>query len=912
MLFAEDITVGYRCDVEDDAAPGFHSLYDRQVRGAYGFPRDKTLKVAPPPDEGWGSIAISTDGAEDHRPASTNVTYQQEGEPAVKKVEERDVTAWRIDDHVVTWGGWSLATPRVGNSTTGAGDVKAREVNAPATGSPTQLVVDYAHVNGTLPKLRYGRTYTLRARCVDLAGNGPALGETPPVDGESPPTRFGRLAPLVPPLPLRRASRPDPGVGDLPDVLVIRSEVDQADGDTPPTDRLLFPPRVSQSRLERHDLPAGGNDPASYALIAARDARSLTDQTVVDPETGELVAGGAVVDGQVSAGPTRPPVGYLVDPVAANAALIGLPGGDPAVPVLMSYGTWPDAEAVQLELRAGSGAPAVAPAQRRVTVRLPKGTVATAELSSAPDAAFLQHMALGQGLDADATRTARRGLNHALSPRRPVTLVHAVPQPVDAPLFGPMSGTRTAVGQTDVVIDGTLGVHRSSTEHVVLRSRWLDPVDDPAADEPIDQVTKRVVSDVVIATESDDGPAEDLVATSLELGDTKRRVVELVAEGFSRFSRYFTERIDFATGAPGATLPLHEGGVVPSSVVLSRRDGSERFTRGVHFAVDRDGELSILDTAAIPRGTLCRVEFVPRPVSRLSLEADTGRTVSLDVPSSSAPGLPAVAGVVPAFSRQVSETATSITVDHDGRVLRLHLDRPWFSSGIGELLGVAVDSPGAPEPVLTRWGRDPLTAGPGATVDPTTADFPAATEVGTGVDGRFDVAGHEVTFDADRRLWTADVPIDATFGYRPFVRLAVCRFQPHALDGQHASGTVGLDPLRLGAHRRVEVTQASGNQADVRLTGPDDVNVVSVVLQEADPAIADADLKWHDVSTTVLSRSGTTAAAVHEGLVGIPQTGNERRLVVEDAEPVTVEDGGALVDGTVVAYREVIPVPAPW
>ena len=615
---------------------------------------------------------------------------------------------------------------------------------------------------------------------------------------------------------------------------------------------------------------------------------------MVDPETGELVAGGAVVDGQVTDGPTTPPVGYLVDPVAADAALIGLPGGDPAVPVLVSYGTWPDVEAVQLELRAGSGAPVVAAARRRVTVRLPKGTVATAELSSAPDAAFLPHMALGQGLDADATRTARRGLNHALSPRRPVTLVHAVPQPVDAPLFGPMTGTRTSVGQTDVVIDGTLGVHRSSTEHVVLRSRWLDPVDDPAADEPTEQVTKRVVSDVVIATESDEGPAEDLVATSLELGDTKRRVVDLVAEGFSRFSRYFTERIDFATGAPGATLPLHEGGVVPSSVVLTRRDGSERFTRGVHFAVDRDGELSILDTAAIPRGTLCRVEFIPRPVSRLSLEADTGRTVSLDVPSSSAPDLPAVAAVVPAFSRQVTETATSITVDHDGRVLRLHLDRPWFSSGVGELLGVAVDSPGAPEPVLTRWGRDPLTAGPGATVDPTTADFPGATEVGAGIDGRFDIAGHEVTFDADRRLWTADVPVDATFGYRPFVRLSVCRFQPHALDGQHASGTVALDPLRLGAPRRVEVTQATGNQADVRLTGPDDVNVVSVVLQEADPAIADPDLQWHDVSTTVLSRSGTTAAAVHEGLVDIPQTGNDRRLVVEDAEPVTVEADGAL------------------
>ncbi len=74
-------------------------------------------------------------------------------------------------------------------------------------------------------------------------------------------------------------------------------------------------------------------------------------------------------------------------------------------------------------------------------------------------------------------------------------------------------------------------------------------------------------------------------------------------------------------------------------------------------------------------------------MSRLSLEATSGQDfVARRCPSSSAPDLPVVAGLVPAFSRQVTETDTSITVDHDGRVLRLHLDRPWFSSGAGELL----------------------------------------------------------------------------------------------------------------------------------------------------------------------------------------------------------------------------------
>ncbi len=351
---------------------------------------------------------------------------------------------------------------------------------------------------------------------------------------------------------------------------------------------------------------------------------------------------------------------------------------------------------------------------------------------------------------------------------------------------------------------------------------------------------------------------------------------------------------------------------MPASVTLARQDGSERFTRGVHFDVNRDGELTILDDGAIPQGTVCRAEFIPRPVSRLSLEASSGQDFVADVPASTAPDLPSVTAVVPAFARQVTETDTSITVDHDGRVLRLHLARPWFSSGDGELLGVAIDPPGTPDPVFTRWGRDPLTEGAGPSLAVATAHFPAASEVAAAVDGRFDVAGHEVAYDTDRQLWTADVHVDAEIGYRPFVRLHVCRFQPLAVLDQHLSPTVDLEPLRLGAERQVEVAQVAEGQASVRLSGPDNVNVVTVVLQEADPQVADPDLRWQDVRTTVLTRGGTTAAAVHAGVVDISGTGAERRLVVEDAEPVTVEADGALTDATVVAYREVIEIPAGW
>ncbi len=47
-------------------------------------------------------------------------------------------------------------------------------------------------------------------------------------------------------------------------------------------------------------------------------------------------------------------------------------------------------------------------------------------------------------------------------------------------------------------------------------------------------------------------------------------------------------------------------------------------------------------------------------------------------------------------------------------------------------------------------------------------------------------------------------------------------------------------------------------------------------------------------------------------MVAVGGTGVQQRLVIEDAEPVTVEVDGALTDGTVVAYREVIEIPAGW
>jgi hypothetical protein len=262
--------------------------------------------------------------------------------------------------------------------------------------------------------------------------------------------------------------------------------------------------------------------------------------------------------------------------------------------------------------------------------------------------------------------------------------------------------------------------------------------------------------------------------------------------------------------------------------------------------------------------------------------------------------------MIPASTRRVTSTAALIRVVRDGRLVRIGVARPWYSSGEKEQLGVAVDTAGT----LTRWGRDPLSIGAGPTTAPTVAAFPLAKSMDTDVVG-FDVAAHDVAFDTDRRLWTSDVLVGADFGYRPWVRFSLVRYQGLAVAGTEASGTVECEPVRLGARRVITAARLTRGRVRVRLEGRDNVNQVRVVLQRRVRGITDPLLAWEDVSTTRLRRSGTRAASIHSGTVVTTAPG-ARRLVIEDYEPVSVSRGGSLRGGVLLAYREVIDLPSNW
>src|SRR5262249_1631894 len=91
-----------------------------------------------------------------------------------------------LHEAIARWAGWSLSVPRPGKHLSRY--AKAKDAipddsdpgkfaeNEPVT--PFRVVADYHIVKGSLPQLRFGVRYRLRARPVDLAGNSLRLDDT--------------------------------------------------------------------------------------------------------------------------------------------------------------------------------------------------------------------------------------------------------------------------------------------------------------------------------------------------------------------------------------------------------------------------------------------------------------------------------------------------------------------------------------------------------------------------------------------------------------------------------------------------------------------------------------------------------------------------------------------------------------
>lgn len=925
-LFAEDVFKGYRvdvADVPDETAPGrWRSLCARE--GAFTLIASGEPLELPSRDEGHVSGA-STASAE----TSPDDHY--------------------LHESLFRWTGWSLCAPRPGLTLrSGAAPGSAIQTETPqkvtdAAERGNGVRAEFHVARGSLPRLRFGHLYRMRARVVDAAGNSLALDDETlgALEQATDAVGYWRFEPVDPPALAHQARVSE---GESLERMVIRSNWDQ-DAETYLADpafaaaaalpasadfeyraqnaRHLVPPKASQQLCETHGaFDPWFSDPASirkgYA-IAAREEGSLFDAppgAVVELVTPGALAGVATTSGLPPATPTpENPVGdrlapgqyvihrepsvetpWLPDPAAAGVALRAqaghaLPGvtqetdidGSYAVRrapngelvIMVAHGeAWPYSQGFRLILaeRAADlsdppcaekfpddGAPRWDEAARTLTLFLPKGRVCRLLYSSFahPDlvrtfgAPRWAQTAAGRGF---AQEMATLGAAWQVTPHRPLTLVHATQQPVCAPELILLSASRKPGAQDADIACRVVRLHGPSTGQVEIEAEWGEWIDD---------INRR-------------GP--ERVIRKGQLGEI--RLAENHPNAFVLGDAVDAQQIDPAR--PRARGDVHALGDTRFHLIRYRARATTRFREYLPAEIHEDRE-RITRLGPVATGERLSVATETDPGAPV-LPDQNGESSHTVVPASAPPDEPRVLYVLPTFRWSESASGATRRQTRLGGGLRVWLDRPWFSSGDGELLGVVIagegrrftDIPAQMQTLVTQWGLDPVWSAALPKTRAGAADFPARVHVENARllerpnDPEVTVVGHRVRWDTERHLWFCDIELDPGATYMPFVRLALARLQPHALQGAKISKVFLAEFAQVLPRRRATLTQ-QGAVVSATLHGPAPIagptrfpidseyqdvsfipgphesglNRAELVLQTRDPEI-DSDLAWRD------------------------------------------------------------------
>jgi hypothetical protein len=922
FLDAEDVTRGYYVDVWDGASEKWHPL-GRRV----GFIRftdvPEDIEVKP---EHLDEAAVTTTPTSSSDPNAPKQMYLQQS--------------------LFHWRGWSLAAAQPGKHLQEDGTV---EPPSPQP-NPFPLVFDYGAAPKSLPRLRFGVEYRLRMRAADIAGNSVpfdlAAGKDDPQVVAV--VSFARFEPVPSPEVIPRAPRTE-GESDVR--IVIRSNYDaDASG---PSERHIAPAKTSQRMAEHHGMFDVGSpstlDKSAYGLIVAREDKTFSDVGLPDPSDPK---------GSVFVAEAMLPIPYLPDPFARGAAFLGLPGTSSVETyVFGDDAAWPDYEPIRLVVEEPPApnqlGPAAAPEltettsprERVLRVQLPKAEVVRVRLSSTLLADDLAKLGVwGWTAGAVQDKVALNGQHWMVTPFRTLTLVHAVRQPLATPEFQ-FLGVSRSLGQTFAVLhDRRLKFSRKSTAKLELFATWNEHVDGgPATPPPTIRHVERsfaVRARLDVHPDKPGAPLPDdhmFLEERHEFHDTIHRDVTYRAVATSKFTEYFTQRTMLTIQSVPATTVLDTGGqgLMPGSVSVKDAAGAA-YVQGTDYQVD-DSTGTVTFGAGSLAGKEIRVAYVSQPVSRETAPPPEGNgPKSLDVASSARPASPKVLYVVPTFRWKTGPGRTSTRMRGG---LRIYLERPWWSSGDGELLGVAVFegdgfNPNARlVPYITQWGLDPLFSGPGLpgrfpSIDRFTLSPASLHGLSLGLDEvplTVHVAGHTVEFDGTRDLYYSDVDIDVESAYMPFVRLALCRYQPSSVEDAHISRVVLADYAQLAPDRSASVAFAgrSLTKFHVSLTG---ISYAQTATQPG-PAIARATVEernfaldelvgWTPVISDVVMEpapgAGGTTVWSAELTLPHPLSEGRYRLVLEEFEVLPSGEPSHLLSGEMhrrrLVHQDILPL----
>ena len=314
---------------------------------------------------------------------------------------------------------------------------------------------------------------------------------------------------------------------------------------------------------------------------------------------------------------------------------------------------------------------------------------------------------------AKLTKEAVAGLIWMLTPYRVLRLVHAVRKPLEAPRFRvPVVEPRTYGSVQATLRDSSFLMSASSTASIDVEATWKDPLDDPS-DPSNDPATATVTTTqhafkLVVPDPLPLGPWPEPMKVVAPVprfplypggggavhtvGDTKHHYVSYACTGTSRFVEFFrkTATMTFASSSP---VTIDGLGLDPREVVLEDGSASPPYVlkQGVDYTVDAaKGQVSVLTSAY--QNKALDVTWVP-------VDTERGAVRHVHVLASARPAAPKVVKVTPAWSlsgARGSLAGGGLSYTRTGGYLRVYLERPWFSSGAGELLGVVATVPGKP------------------------------------------------------------------------------------------------------------------------------------------------------------------------------------------------------------------------
>jgi len=869
LLYADDLVRGYRVDIFDKTAPSavWRSLCKRI--GNYVFPNSAqaALQIV---DEGYvkGASATSTVGG-----ASDSDLY--------------------LHETMFQWEGWSLSATRPGKTIVADNydsngnplphqNEKVEAVQNSSAGiEGVNIETQFAAQPGSLPRLRFGHTYRLRARAADLAGNSVSP-DSKDATQASEEHLFARFDPVVPPAVLLRERVTD---GEAVERMVIRSNYDKKAAAyialpevqdaiknkeyeyQEANERHLAPPKTSQQMAELHGkfdefvgFDAPSNTKKDYDKgyrLALKETGTFLDTEVYDHKTDskkkvdgiELITPKSVPPDQEPAKlPLDPPgralaagqyvihkeenlmLPYLPDPFARGVAFVGLPhvtgigplGSDPgAAKVQLTSldpdnpnqkfsvlkvpfdGSWPDATPFRIRIVEGAGDPVWK--QHVLSVFLPKAEVAHVRFSSYLNKDDLVQMGIWGWLTKQLTLEsyAMAGQHWMITPFRHLELVHAVQQPLKEPKFYKMQTKKEKLGDTYADFLGNIDLSVKSTSKIEVHAEWKEWLDSLAEPGPRQLSLEGNTFEIKVERNAADLFNVDAFNPRHEFHDTKYRAIDYKIIATTRFREYFPAEI------------------------TSKRENITRTSVPETF--------KILNSArpAAPKVLYVVPTFRWDPPPSLTGDrTHEWKSTIGDLTQG------------PDNSRV--RKGKVLTSKRIGNGLRVYLERPWYSSGDEEKLGVVMkettrgpgaltsafpalagsSAPNDPlKPFVTQWGQDPIWGSVPPKVSPGIDDFKLATASLSGVTldelsgANVAVAGHDVEYDPERQLWFCDIEIDAGNTYYPFVRMALARFQPNSLPNAHLSRVVLADFAQLTPDRSASVTFDFDNHLSVAISG---------------------------------------------------------------------------------------------